>query len=69
MSWVYSWRKRAKPLRGRVVAAHVVCRVFCVLFVVCCVLCVVLCLLVCTHSIFFYFLANKLVEIAREKDK
>jgi hypothetical protein len=47
----------------------VVCFVCCVLCVVCCVLCVVLCLLVCTHSIFFYFLANKLVETAREKDK
>ena len=35
---VYSWRERAKPLRGRAVAAHVVYRVFYVL-------CVVLCLL------------------------
>ena len=54
---VYSWRERAKPLRGRAVAAHVVYRVFYVL-------CVVLCLLA---YYILYFLANQLVEIDPDK--
>ena len=32
---VYSWREKAKLLRGRVVGAHVVCHVFYVFCIVC----------------------------------
>ena len=57
---VYSWRERAKPLRGRVAAAHVVCPMFRVLCFVCCVV------FACVFYNFLY-LANQLAEINWDK--